>query len=386
MCYRYKQHHIDHKDESGNSDAQRNCRDLLSKVHNSLQRDVELSFQSVMAAMAGFPERYRSHTYHNLIMAPFLQMLAETDDTADSIGQHSGAAGASGDSFFISNVNGQKTLSNQRMDYMLRPAALDNCSLYDFVGCWDKQAWGKHRTYMEWTQEEIEKCMDTPFEIPNKASPSDQFRFLPSHHQNETHGLAFRTDHAQHVVVIKGPTFPSRETDPSRFAQMILLLFKPFRDIKQLRGSHSWLTALEQFESTTSARVRFYIQNIEELKNRQTAWEEDVVVRAKNANISTTNDQDSDADESSERQFTQACLESDSDGEGTDEERQKNSLVWIAPSGKSSDKLTQAYLVAQQKELFLSNATECITAEPPKNERDHKGLPSCVDANQTDCC
>jgi len=372
--FRYEEHHVDHKDKSGNSDTQRNCRDLLSKVHNALQRDVELSFQTVIAATAGFPERYRSHTFHNVILAPFLHMLVESDlDCAGSDGESSPASGApSGDSLMISDVNGQRTLSNQRMDYTLRPAGLDDCSLYDFVGHWEKQPWGNRRSYMDWTEEDIEKSMETDYEMPRKPISHAQFRFLPSHSQHHTHGLSFRMDHDQHVVVIKGPTFPSRETDPSRFAQMVLLLFKPFRNLAELRGSDSWITALERFEVNAPSRVKFYVQNIEELRNRQIAWEEDVVLRPKNTNIPSQDDEECESDHDSEMEPVPASTELDSDSDDGDGEP-KNSLSWIAPVGRNSEKLTQAYLVAQEKKLFLSCASDCVTAEEPKGEVDHKG-------------
>jgi hypothetical protein len=54
-----------------------------------------------------------------------------------------------------------------------------------------------------------------------------ELRFQNGHHET-THALAFHIDQ-QLVVIVKGPTFPSRNKAPSSLAKIILVLFKPFR-------------------------------------------------------------------------------------------------------------------------------------------------------------
>jgi len=350
------------------SSGELDSRDLLTKVHNALQRDVELSFQTVVASMAGFPERYRSHTYHNLIMAPFLQWLAESglEDCPD---QQSSSTG--GDSLLVSDVKGQFTLSNQRMDYTFRPDGLDNCSLYDFVGCWEKQLLGKTQTYYDWTQEDIDCSLEasTPFDMLRRTAKQAQLRFQNGHNQHATHGLAFHIDHEQHIVIVKGPTFPSRNKSPSQFAKMILVLFKPFRDVRELCGTNSWEEALEQFESVASDRVKFYIQNIEELRNRQIAWEEDVVLRTKVDNIPSDADIDFEPFQDDRELSDTQTRTTDSDSDIEMDSDSDNSLAWMS-TGRNATKLDQAYNVAHKQNLFASRASDCVTAHNPADGLD----------------
>ena len=354
-------------DDQGNRDGQRQCRDLLNKVHNALQRDVELSFQTVTAALGGFPERYRSHEFHNLIMAPFLTLISESDSIQDSQKTQQDIArdSTSGDSLLISEVNGRVTLSNQRMDYAMRPDCLEACSLYDFVGYWEKKPLGSSRTYCEWAEEDIERSMEADWDSPMHSDDRQQFRFAPGHNQFDTHGLCFRFDHQQHVVVLKGPSVPSRAKEPVRFAQLILLLFKPFRNITDLRASDSWENALHDFELAASKRVRFYISNIEELRIRQVAWEEDVVLKDTNQNQKERDDVDFESDE--DKDDPEGTTDSvGADAEEEEENKDCNSLVWM----QYSDKISQAYKNAKAKGLFAQCAEDSVTAVNPRNGQD----------------
>ena len=60
----------------------------------------------------------------------------------------------------------------------------------------------------------------------------------------------------------------------------MLLLFKPFRDLGELRADgRAWVEAFAEFEATASARIRRYISNFEALDNHKRAWECDVQQR-----------------------------------------------------------------------------------------------------------
>ena len=303
-------------------------------------------------------------------------MIAESEvnqDAPDNNSQQSAdvqSNSPAGDTFLISEANGQTTFSNQRMDYTLRPVGLDRCSLYDFVGFWHKHPLNSPGIYSDWTENDPERCPDSGFDIIRPEKPQ-QYEFQKEHIQSRTHRISFRTDHEHHIVVIKGPTFPARERDPIRFAQLILLLFKPFRLISELRGDHCWITALEQFERTASERVKFYIQNIEELRVRQSAWEEDIVVKGKNdheKDAPETNPDSEQEEPTTDRPFVD---DSDSDDDSANILNAHNTIAWNA-TGKNAEKLTEAYQVAHShnKELFTASASDCITALNPKDGQD----------------
>jgi hypothetical protein len=57
------------------------ARTVLMKVQNQLQRDVELSMQTVVSCLADYPERYVSHTPATLCFKPFIDCI-DADDQA----------------------------------------------------------------------------------------------------------------------------------------------------------------------------------------------------------------------------------------------------------------------------------------------------------------
>ena len=115
---------------------------MLMKVQNQLQRDVELSMQTVVSCLAGYPERYVSHSPATLCFKPFIDCIDADDQARGHVEilrpEDSLQGTPATESFSVQGHGKHVTVSNLRLDYALRPDGLDNCSLYDFRLCWEK--------------------------------------------------------------------------------------------------------------------------------------------------------------------------------------------------------------------------------------------------------
>jgi len=259
--------------------AEQQAKSLLIKIYNHLQRDVELSLQTVVHTLAGFQERYLSHTPVSLCTPPFLSLIEQDDELRHhvevSIQQSDSRHAGASESFRAVPISENESVAvNLRMDYQLRPDGLDECCLYDYVCCWQKTKRCMQAS-MEMTDEE-----KTENGIEHETSGSDGadiFQFRDPHPQRDAWGVRFRPNHGNYFVLLRGPVIRSRDRDAARFARQILLLFKPWRTVSELRkDGQKWTESFAEFEQAASARIRNYITNFETIDVHRAAWEEDV--------------------------------------------------------------------------------------------------------------
>lgn len=226
-----------------------NNKQFLNKVFNQLQKNVELSAHTVIGNLLGLPERYSSHQFQPMLLTEFLNWAEVSDKERGYQSADSEARGVSaGETFQLKKINGKAAATNLRLNYTCRPRGLDACSLYDFVG-----------------GAEVVKR-------PKKQQPTADhlYPFEVTHPYAASHGIHFRPDRWVPKVFCK--PLPLRAKHPERFAKLILLRFKPFRDIAELRPSgFTWQEALAEFEAKCSTRVRRFIANLESLRDAEDA-------------------------------------------------------------------------------------------------------------------
>ena len=250
-------------------------------MHNHLQRDVQLSLQTVVSTLAGFPERYVSHKPVSLCTIPFLALIEQDDRERGNSECEYKAAGEGapmGEQFrTVKMDSGGRVVTNLRLDYELRPDGLDDCCLYDFVMCWQKDK-RCAKAKLEMTHEEAsENGLSHNSHIFDGTA---LFQFRSPHPQRDAWGLRFRPNYSSFVPVITGPLIRDRQKHPGKFARQVLLLFKPFRNIRDLRGEHEhWTDALQDFEINAPRRIRYYISNLEAMEAHRVAWEQDMDVK-----------------------------------------------------------------------------------------------------------
>ena len=328
-------------------DPQKEAKTILVRIFNQLQRDVELSFQAVVASLAGLPERYVSEEPLILSIQPFLVCIEGDDrerghEEIDST-EHEANQGGFGESFRIMKSRFGNSISNIRMDYQLRPTGLEHCSLYDFKMCWDRVPLSWKRLEGDGEENEIN---------PKKERPSSRlvFRFLESHNQSSKVGLRFRFDYEQHAVVLKGPWIHGRDRYPSRFARQILLLFKPFRKVSDLRpDGMTWMEALHEFEQAASPRVQAYIENIESIATRRELWETDL----ENKTAQSSNCDESFHSHASDDEVAEEFAIQKDDTESVDD----SSHIRFEPD-QQAQRLT--YMALIQTNIFLHSANEAV--------------------------
>src|SRR5688572_29628018 len=93
-----------------------------------------------------------------------------------------------------------------------------------------------------------------PLNLQRVTAKQQMWCMDDAHPQVETYRL-FRRQRPV-IPLYYGPLPPLRRRDPTQFARLMLLLFKPFRKPSDLLGGFSsWDDAFEDFQSTAPPRV-----------------------------------------------------------------------------------------------------------------------------------
>lgn len=244
--------------------AEKRAQSFLLTLENSIARGTELALTSVTASLAGLPDRYSSHRYVKLVLFPFL-FWAEHSDSARNY-HHADlpvADDALGDQlrFDLGGGSGDVTASNARLDYVYRPSGLDDMCLYDFCRCFVKQR----------------ACTCSIDDTHGSTAAPVWLRFQPEHLQTTSFVLRFLPKDEELVPIILAPPHPDKRTSPELYARMMLLLFKPFRDIAELRPRRltksepitSYVSAWSTFSRTAPAHLLRIAENIDFMKGAE---------------------------------------------------------------------------------------------------------------------
>lgn len=252
---------------------------FIAKMFNKIQGDTELSAHTVVAHLVGLPDRYSSHEYQTLLLTEFLNW-AETSDVARHYISADREARTSneGEVYKIRRSKNKKLgADNLRMHYYHRPSGLEQCCLYDFVASAEVKELPKSPTAQKNESESEEDNEETKEAESNRSSKI--YRFIrdsngAAHSYESSCGLTFTP--GKFVPVVRVKHLPSRHLQPERFAKLILLRFKPFRAIEDLRPTGTtWEEALREFEDNCSPRVKRLIANLEAIRDAENARAED---------------------------------------------------------------------------------------------------------------
>lgn len=153
--------------------------------------------------------------------------------------------------------------SSQVDDYRYRGAELEDVSLYWFVAMSEKTTCSSYQKQLgKRKRSEIE---DDPQNVPlteSKAAP--RVRFLPDHSQAESHLMRLRSRLV--VPVLLGPTLGKVNSEPEKHGLDMLLLFKPWRQLSDLKhDNESWSLAFETARSSFPPRSLTVISNMNRL-------------------------------------------------------------------------------------------------------------------------
>ena len=267
---------------------------LLRKCAFSLTSNQELSGQQVASYLLGYTDNYTSHQFCNLYWPSFERYIdnqlpspecfvhseqAPPDDTYDDVPDSS----PSDDDFEADDerdyadvdvdedevtVGAGETgnlvmLGGQLSDYVYRGHRLENVSLWDFVAQTTKIATTR-----------VARGSSTSFAdnhdpIDLQAVHSRQLEYVPflaSHPEHERKLLKVLRHTDRRIPVPIGPALPRRDRDYewNKYCRLMLLLFKPWRSVSDLRMHfNNWPRAYEDEVPRFDAEVNDIMSNMQ---------------------------------------------------------------------------------------------------------------------------
>ncbi|KAF5341970.1 hypothetical protein D9611_001217 [Ephemerocybe angulata] len=296
-------------------DLQMRGKRLLQRCAYSMVSHQELSAQQAVSYLMGFEDHFTSHQYRNLYWTSFERLVDEKDPLGYAASHNKTEAAADNTLELDDDIEGSGVedegnsddksqfsdemdeiqpedenedevgvrvdgntgelilRTSQVNDYLLRGDRLRGLSLWDFVAQVDKVVISRvHRQggpVPEESSENEENNEDMEWEASTRTASAadmllDTHRLRPrsqlkeSHPDSQTHFLRVRLPTQRYVPVPIGPAIPRRDSaepkDHERYSRLMLILFKPWQDLDDLRESSSqpWAEALSDFRQHCS--------------------------------------------------------------------------------------------------------------------------------------
>ena len=218
-------------EEVNTADAVTRSKQMVVKCLNRLSTETEVSGCHVASLLLGHEDKYSSHTFKNLNLHQFLQPIA-TQQHADEEQEHS----ESHETLIQWGNNNTLILVNTKTDYLCRGATLESLCLYDYVAKVDKITMSGDRTSNADDEVPKQKC---------GRSLNMRVRFDKAHPQSKTHIQKLRS---VPFVPVLSLFPPSKEANHQKFAQIALLLFKPFVSLSDLCDEDTWEQSYSSYQ------------------------------------------------------------------------------------------------------------------------------------------
>lgn len=160
----------------------------------------------------------------------------------------------------------------QVADYQLRGKKLDQFCVWDFISLVDKvpKSTRKMSEENDSSDNEVAGPSSTPELLSKKMKGAHRIKdnFLSNHIECHSHILSVRFENKRLIPVPIGPSLPRRDRKEiyARYCRLMLILFKPWRQAKNLRETNeSWIAAFDHFQATCSIQVKKLMNNIQML-------------------------------------------------------------------------------------------------------------------------
>lgn len=256
--------------EPTTDDFENRARILLVKCANSLIAKQELSGPQVASYLLGFGDHYTSHLFKSLYWTSFEGYIntLETRPTLNSNSDGNVTVDVDNGSQDFDDVllepdasGSIRPRASQVIDYIYRGAQFESYSVWDCVRKLDKIS------HTDSNSEANE--VNAPSRTRKKGRKlHKRSEFMNEHPECETHILRERQESKQYIVVPIGPAIPRRDREEvkEKYAKTMLLLFKPWRTLTDLKGeSLSWSDAFENFSVSADKATLRVIDNIQVL-------------------------------------------------------------------------------------------------------------------------
>lgn len=230
-------------------------RSALTTVVNSMMIRQEMSHQQIMSNVVGGGDHYTPELFAVLYRGSFSSLV-----DSEGVQNDREAVAVQEDTVVVRMSPGNVTIGNQRMDYLYRSIdePFNGMSLYEFV---------EHAIVMRMTQGEL--VLASTGKLNGRLSS-------PRHPLYYTHVMKQRRKLVVPVLLGKPIPRPDRsEEDQEEWAKEMLILFKPWREVSDLRPKEtSWLSTFNAFYLTMSPKYARIVKNMNVLNECKDARRE----------------------------------------------------------------------------------------------------------------
>lgn len=281
------------------------ARQLLVKCANSLISKQELSAPQVSAYLMGIGDHYTSHSFRTLFLFAFEAFVkdhlprclqstpatrderigdetedddedpSDSDSTVPNDDNVEQADEPSYDDVLIAAAPDGKVraVQNDVTDYLLRSHSDDTLPLWNFISMYDKIPLAHDRRKI------------TDPDKPARGRPCNpRAQFLPSHPDHDSHILRQRCADNYYIPVLTCAV-PNSDivANKERHAMLMLILFKPWRNVDDLLNGHSsWVDAYTSFQSDPDPERSRIIENMQLLNQCKDARDKDFAAKGAN--------------------------------------------------------------------------------------------------------
>ena len=288
---------------------------LLQKCAFALVSHQEMSAQQVASYLMDYEDHFTSHKFGNLYWPSFERLVdredplsyteaaevtRESEDVSDENSENNEEKEPNLDSseaslnptldldnqeevsISINETGGVTELADQVSDYTLRPDALQDFCLWDFVAKTSKVYCRKGKQHVreegvcevdDEEADDIDSGSESESVEPNterepmlQKKEVSRYEFLNGHKELGRKILQMRKRDIVPVPI--GPSIPRRDQPEvfERYCRLMLILFKPWRRPGDLRTpNHSWATSFSDFVTGMAVGHRAIVENMQVL-------------------------------------------------------------------------------------------------------------------------
>ncbi|KAL1937535.1 hypothetical protein VTO73DRAFT_13121 [Trametes versicolor] len=261
------------------------ARSLIVKIVNALSGAAELGGPAVCAYLLGNPDHYTSEIYKVIYWKSYLRKVKEDSPAHDVDGVIPPAPSmAPVDRVMLGLADGDVVPLSKINDYVFRPEAYSDQTLYEFLTTTDVKRVGKKEHFVgggappppaavsggessENGSDDDEPVLHTEKRSRAKAPRARAHQFATGHPQHSTHGVYARA--TPYVLNFVGGALPRPDRgDRDEYCTTMLTLFHPggWRTGNDLRATgETWSAAFE--------RVVFKAEDVRIMKNMNILYE-----------------------------------------------------------------------------------------------------------------
>jgi len=228
----------------GSTERQQAARSLMTKMINSLTAKMEIGSPMASLYLLGNPDHYTKHEFVPFYWKNFVRETRKPWEEQHEI--------ENPEKVIVNKNSGKFIGVSSVQDYIYRPSSCENINLYNWIRLAKKERKNKRAndnidSTDESDNEDLTKTVES--DIITVDSTSNHFLyFLKEHPQSQTHYIKYTAENHTKVPNFIGGSLPRRDQgDKDYYCSVMLSLFKPWRDGRNLRNNEeSWTAAFDE--------------------------------------------------------------------------------------------------------------------------------------------